>query len=118
MSSICRTRIEIAVGPIIADRFTEVTKAQLDPGHITKIKSGTFGCDDYDLLVRTIFADRSDFMEMYDKAIVLAQRLGKTGLTNQEVTNLIEGVAVLSQNENQLRTIRLKGFWRAKPPAQ
>lgn len=111
-------RIENTVGPYIADKFTRVDPAHLGSGFLTKVKYGTFGCDDYHLLFTTIFGERHDLMSLYNKGIYLAQLRGKTGLSNQEVASIIEGIAILTPDEKHLHAVKLEGFWRAKPPTQ
>lgn len=111
-------RIENTVGPYIADKFTRVDPVHLGLEFLTKAKYGTFGCDDYHLLFTTIFADRSDMMELYNKATTLAQQQGKLGLTNQQIATVIEGIAIPSPDKMYLHIVKLEGFWRAKPPTQ
>lgn len=111
------TRIETDVAHVISHAFTRVERHQLPEAYWVKTKSGDdFGCDDYGLLFNHIFGHRPDLSELIAKATTLAQLHGETGLSNQQLATIIEGVAVVFEDQKEMHQVALSGYWRAKPP--
>ena len=95
--------------------FVPVTEDGIHPDYIVDLDGRRFGCDDYGLLYRTLFKDREDVLTVLTLANDLRVLQGAKNMSNMEIANLIEAVAVVVGETNTWTVIKLEGFWITRP---
>ena len=99
----------------LSEVFDQVTEEGIHPDYVIDLDGRRFGCDDYGLLYRTLFKDREDVLSVLTLANDLRVLQGAKSMSNMEIANLIEAVAVVVEETNTWTVIKLEGFWITRP---
>ncbi len=117
MSQELKKIVEQDVAQYIESAFTRVLREQIDPQYIVEVKGGEFACDDYGTLYKTLYGNSPDCMDIFKKAEQLRIQMGGTGLPNQVIADLIEGMLWIPNDQPDVGyKVKLEGYWLFKPP--
>ena len=110
-----KQKLVVDLHAALSEVFEQVTEEGIHPDYVIDLDGRRFGCDDYGLLYRTLFKDREDVLTVLTLANDLRILEGAKSMSNTEIANLIEAVAVVVEETNTWTAIELEGFWITRP---